>query len=134
MANIDYPKLTNSQQGIVDKAIKEFMKGGKPVRYIWDVLSKEFPPEIAQLVATTEITRAYADKAQKKGAELKKEFPDVRIIKTWYTCNDHEVCPTCRECEKEVEFDEPFTKDIFKPPAHPGCRCSIDSSTALGES
>jgi len=127
-----YPNLTPKQIDILKKVISEYMKGGKPVGYVMDALSKEFPSEQADLIAITEITRAYAISEQKEGEKLKREWKDVPVIKIWTTNNDFLVCPLCRELDgKEVEIDEHFSKDIFIPPAHPGCRCWINATTAL---
>ncbi len=129
-----YPNLTPKQKDILKKVIAEHMKGGVPLRDVVNAILKEFTPEIARLVAITEITRAYAEKEQKEGERLKKEWQDVPVIKIWTTCNDHEVCPICSELEgKEVEIDQSFVEGIFIPPAHPGCRCWIASSTTLAE-
>lgn len=127
-----YPNLTSKQQELVKKAILEFMKGGKTIGFVVDALSKEFPPEPADLIAITEITSAYAISEQKEGEKLKIEWKDVPVVKIWTTNNDFLVCPICEELDgKEVEIDEPFAKDIFIPPAHPGCRCWISATTAL---
>jgi len=127
-----YPNLTPKQKDILMKVISEFMKGGKTIGFVVDALSKEFLPEQADLIAITEITRAYAISEQKEGEKLKREWKDVPVVKTWTTNNDFLVCPICRELDgKEVEIDEHFANDIFIPPAHPGCRCWISASTAL---
>jgi SPP1 gp7 family putative phage head morphogenesis protein len=127
-----YPNLTSKQQEILKKVISEFMKGGKTIGFVVDALSKEFPTEQADLIAVTEITRAYAISEQKEGEKLKREWKDVPVVKIWTTNQDFLVCPICRELDgKEVEIDEPFAKDIFLPPAHPGCRCWISVTPAL---
>ena len=140
---LEYPNLTNKQKDILKKAIKEFMQGGVSIKHVVNAISKEFSPELALIVATTEITRAQAEKVQKEGEELKKEWKDVPVIKIWYTCNDtwfdengerQGVCEICEALSgKEVEIDKSFAEGIFIPPVHPSCRCWIDSSTAFGE-
>ena len=79
-------------------------------------------------------TREDALKVIAEGKRLKKEWPGVPVIKTWYTCNDDLVCPICKSLDgKEVELDKNFTKGIFMPPACPECRCWISVSTALAD-
>jgi hypothetical protein len=88
----------------------------------------------AQRIAVTETTRSYAQGQQLAGEELKKEFPDVRVIKTWYTNNDEIVreCEICWPLEGvEVGINEDFTDGIANPPAHPNCRCWTESSTDI---
>ncbi|MDO9546011.1 MAG: hypothetical protein Q7J07_04570 [Pelolinea sp.] len=86
-----------------------------------------------------EATDAYAKAALDEGLELKKEFSDVRVIKTWFTNNDHFVCDICRPLNGvNVEVEKPFIggdgKEYDRPSACPDCRCWIKSSTdILGE-
>jgi len=71
------------------------------------------------------------------GQDLKEEWPDVRVVKTWETNNDDLVCDICRPLNGvEVEIDEPFvndeTGDEFDcPPGHVNCRCWMDSTTDI---
>ena len=134
-AGSTYPDLNQEQREAIRQAVVDFIKrqpGFTTVGTVWKLLSKYFDEEKAELIATTEITRAYAHAAQIEGEELKKEFPDVRVIKTWFTCNDHEVCDVCAPLNgKEVDINKPFAKGVFIPPAHDGCRCSISSRTRI---
>lgn len=84
----------------------------------------------AQMVATTEITRAYATANEISGKQMKKEYPDIPITKTWATNNDDRVCDICEPLDgMTVEIDDGFTTDedksegIPEPPAHVNCRC-----------
>jgi hypothetical protein len=81
-------------------------------------------------IAVTETTRAYAQANKLAGQDLKKEWPDMRIIKTWFTNNDDLVCVKCAPLNgMEVEIDEPFVhpetgEEYDAPPdPHPWCRC-----------
>jgi SPP1 gp7 family putative phage head morphogenesis protein len=113
--------------------VVEFIKTpGFTIGDAMNLLSKDFDKEKAELIARTEITRAYAWDAQTKGEKQKKEYPDLRVTKTWYTCNDDRVCDICSPLNgKEVDIDKPFTEGVFIPPAHAGCRCWISSSTRI---
>jgi hypothetical protein len=90
-------------------------------------------------IAVTEITRTYAQGQQMAGEELKEQFPDVRIVKRWFTNNDERVCELCGPLDGvEVELDEPFYEPENEyqdgnPPRHVGCRCFEETSTALAE-
>jgi len=86
----------------------------------------------AQMVATTEITRAYARANQLAGEKLKQEFPDVKVVKIWSTNNDDRVCDICGPLNtKEVDIDEDFAPDISAPPAHVNCRCWMSTRTRI---
>lgn len=93
-----------------------------------------FDPVRAQRIAITETTRAFAEGEMMAGRELQKQFPDVRIIKIWFTNNDDIVCDICAPLDgKEVAIDDMFEGDINYPPAHVNCRCWIETTTAMAE-
>ena len=106
---------------------------------IGDLMSSlPFNETRARAVSITEVTRAYAQGNMVAGKQLKKEFPDVRVVKTWYTNNDDLVCEICEPLDgMEVELDEGFTtaKDkregLDGPPAHVNCRCWMRTTTKI---
>jgi hypothetical protein len=106
----------------------------KPGTTIGDVVrALPFDQERALMVATTEITNMFAEAEEINGKKLKKEYPDVLVIKTWFTCNDSFVCPICAAlADKEVEIDDEFARGISRPAAHDGCRCWMSTTTRIG--
>ena len=109
---------------------------GMTISDVWRSLP--FDEARAQMIATTEITRAYASANRIAGKELQKEFPGVRVVKTWFTNNDDLVCDICAPLDgKEIEMDAGFGVEegegLDSPPAHPNCRCWMETSTALAE-
>lgn len=93
-----------------------------------------FDERRAQTIAVTETTRAYAEAELEAGRALKKEYPDVRVVKQWFTSNDElsQTCDICGPMEgEEVEIDEPFSSGDYAPPAHPNCRCFIQQRTRI---
>ena len=131
-----YPNLNKKERKLVRTAVAKFIRqSGFTVGDAMDILRKDFSEEQAEIIAITEITRAYAHAAQIEGEEMKHEFPDVKVIKTWYTNNDDHVCEICKSFHgKTVEIMQPFSNDVFLPPAHAGCRCWISSSTSILDS
>ncbi len=88
------------------------------------LLDSAFSPDRAWMIAATEVTRAYADGQVAAMGEVRKEFPDLRVTKTWFTNNDDIVCPVCGPLDGvEVGMDAVFVDGIEQPPAHPKCRC-----------
>ena len=121
----------------LQSAISQFVETpGMTIGDVMDMLP--YDDERAQRVAVTEITRAYASANQMAGEDLKKEFPDVRVTKMWFTNNDDLVCDLCGPLDKtEVGIDENFyePEDSYQdgnPPRHVNCRCWTDTNTALG--
>ena len=76
------------------KAVKEFVDSSGLT--IGDV-AKLIPldDEHAFEIASSEISRYQSQKEQTKADQLAKDFDDVRVIKTWQTCNDDLVCKIC---------------------------------------
>ncbi len=105
-----------------------------------DVIDRlPFDAQRARMIAVTEITRAYAEGELEAGIELRKRYPDVQVVKTWFTNNDEKVCPICEPLDgKDVPHDEgwgeggnPDPEGIPAPPAHPNCRCWMQTSTRI---
>lgn len=100
------------------------------------VESLPFGERRALTVAVTETTRAYAEGQKVAGEELKKDYPDVRVTKTWFTNNDEKVCEICMPFDGlTVNLDEPFVDEknveYDNPPAHPNCRCWLSTRTRI---
>jgi hypothetical protein len=130
--------IEDTTRKVLQSVIPQFIETpGMTIGNVMNMLP--FDEERAQSIAVTEITRAYATANQLAGEDLKKEFPDVRVIKIWYTNNDDRVCDICAPLDgMEVDIDEFFTTEDDKslgidPPAHVNCRCWTDTTTALAE-
>lgn len=115
--------LGTSQRRIVGDALAQWVnKPGSDVGELIQALSGEFGEWRADLIASTEITRAYAG-----GNEIAFQAAGVAHWR-WNTNRDDMVCDTCRPLNGKVFAigaviglfrGVPFTK----PPAHPGCHC-----------
>ena len=131
--------INDITRDVLQGAISTFVE--TPGFTIGDVMGLlPFDEQRAQMVSVTEITRAYAEATQIAGEDLKKEFPDVRVMKQWFTNEDDLVCVEI--CEplngEEALIDQPFIhpetgEEYDNPPGHPRCRCWSESYTALGE-
>ena len=130
--------IDRTTQDVLRNAISAFVETpGFTIRDVMDMLP--FSEERSMSVAVTEITNAYATANQIAGKEMRKEFPDVRVIKIWYTNNDDLVCEICAPLDgQEREIDEGFgveegEEGLDGPAAHVNCRCWLETSTALAE-
>ncbi len=118
------------------KALQDAISGfiDTPGTTIGDVMDAlPFDETRSQLVATTEVTRSYAMAQNLAGYQMKQDFPDVKVVKIWYTNNDDKVCPICGPLEgAEVELGDTFDGGYNIPgDTHPGCRCWIDTRTRI---
>lgn len=114
----------------VRTAVQNFVQ--TPGMTLGDVMNAlPFDPVRAEMIAVTEVTRAYAQGQKMAGETLKEKYPDVEVVKTWFTNNDDLVCPICAPLDgMTVPMDDDFP-DIDMPPAHPRCRCWIDYRTNI---
>jgi len=128
--------LDNTTRKALREALEAFVT--QPGFTIGDVMKVlPFDEDRALRIATTEITRIYAEAEIEAGHELKEQYPDVRVVKTWHTNNDDRVCPICEPLNGQiVEVDDGFGVEageagLLNPPAHPGCRCWISTRTDI---
>ncbi len=123
-----------STRKAVAEAVQAFIN--TPGMTIKDVMDRiPFKEARSRLIATTEITNAYAEGELIAGRLLKKQFPDVRVVKKWFTNNDDIVrrCPICWPLHLvEVEINEEFPGGYLRPgETHPRCRCWIVARTRI---
>jgi Phage Mu protein F like protein len=134
MTKSDYsPKVKRA----IKKMLKRYEQGGVNLGQLRDMLPVD--KEEAMKIVITETTRYSSQEKLREGHKLKKEWPDVRVVKKWYTCNDFHVCPECASLHGvEVEIDQPFVtpsgREIDAPPLCDKCRCYISTGTRINES
>lgn len=137
-----YPNFTNADKKVIRNSMDRFFLLEKQtLGNAVKILIEYFSEEQAEAIAITEITRRYAENAQREGKRTKREWGDVMVIKRWFTNNDawyddqgirHGVCDICKSFDgKVVEIDDTWPGGILHPPAHEGCRCWISSSTNI---
>jgi SPP1 gp7 family putative phage head morphogenesis protein len=125
-------QIDTTTQAVLQKQVTAFVETpGMTLRDIMTALP--YSEKRALKIATTEVTRAYAEGNQKAGEQLQREFPDVKVVKVWYTNQDDRVCEICGPLAGEsVGIDEDFPGGT-NPPAHVSCRCWMMQSTRLVE-
>lgn len=135
-----YEDLDDTTKKTLKNALKNFIENpGVTIGDVMNTLSTVFDESRVERITITELTRMFAQGQQLSGEELAKEFPDVQVIKTWFTNRDDRVCPICGPLDgKSVLVDEFFVGgdgvEIFNPPAHVFGRCWTQTRTdILGE-
>jgi hypothetical protein len=124
--------IDDTTRAALQKSISSFVE--TPGMTIGDVMKLlPFDEKRAERMAISEITRAYGTANQLAGEQMAKEYPDLDVIKHWFTNNDDRVCTTI--CEPlngvEVGIDKEFSPGVDQPPAHVGCRCWMDTTTRV---
>lgn len=126
-----YDQINTTTRKKVRTSVREWVENGQPLDALVDELAPIFGRQRAQLIASTEVTRAYAQ--GNREAYLRS---GVVTRWEWRTAHDERVCPICGPLHKTVvRIDSDFsgflpdevrnTGNITAPPAHPRCRCWI---------
>jgi SPP1 gp7 family putative phage head morphogenesis protein len=95
---------------------------------IIDKLSGTFGEVRAQMIAVTEVTRAFA--ASEQIYQTMLDDAGIATVREWLTSEDETVCPICGALNgKTAELGEVFVDDdgntYDNPPAHVNCRCGV---------
>ena len=136
--SLDLIKGAGTNKGI-DEVTKETIRTAisnfveTPGMTIGDVVEQlPFDTDRAYRIARTEITRTYSHATLEAGNEIKKEYPDVRVTKTWLAALNERTCDICGALHGvEVDIDEDFPGGYDAPPAHPSCSCDIRTRTRI---
>ena len=115
---IDNTTLRNVRQQVA-----QWASNGQPLTALEKELETVFGKTRASLIASTEVTRAYA-----QGNKISyQESGIVKKIK-WRTAQGEMVCPICGSLNNKmanIEEGFPGVVNGGLPPAHPRCRCWI---------
>jgi len=127
-------EISETTRKVIREAVSDFV--ATPGMTIADVMQRmPFDAQRSQTIAVTETTRAYAEGNQIAGEVMKEQFPDVPVVKVWFTNNDDLVCEICGPLNGiEVGLDESWESDdgpIDNPPAHVNCRCWTQTTTNI---
>lgn len=107
-------------QSVARDELAAWMGTGRPYGDLVSRLEPLFGRERAKLIATTEITRAYAE-----GSIKTYQASGVVIGAEWLTARDAKVCKICEPLEGVRATLSGGWAGILRPPAHPGCRCAV---------
>lgn len=112
------------------RAVAAWVENGEPLPRLVEELTPIFGPARAELIASTEVTRAYAE-----GNRQAYRASGVVTRWQWRTSEDERVCPICGPlADTVVQIDSDFSGflpdnvrrgAVTMPPAHPRCRCWV---------
>jgi hypothetical protein len=131
-------KLDDTSRTKLQEAVAKFYREQKDIEWLRNELIKPFGPVRAELIASTETTRAAVEGELQGIRELEKE--GIEMISIWFTSMDEWVCEICEPLDKKeadgylsdrtpywIHPDPPHIQygqvGNPAPPAHPRCRC-----------
>lgn len=100
-------------------AVAEFYDEALNLRQLRKKLERWYSPSRADMIATTEVTRASVEGERAVVAEAEKI--GFEMVEIWQTNDDEIVCTICGPRDGKPEGSN-WTK-ADGPPAHPRCRC-----------
>ena len=119
--------LTRTQRDLVREAVGNFFTQDQSLADLRHRLEGAFGTVRADMIATTEVTRAATEGERALVDLLREQGLDFRDI--WETAADEIVCPICQPLNGAVRdpsgwYIHPEMGIAFGgPPAHPRCRC-----------
>ncbi len=124
MSEIDenqYSQIFETVQNVqkIQEMVHKFFASNMTIGELEKELEKIIGPELAELAAITEVTRA-ASKREQETARLLKDKTGVEMVPIWNTNNDDLVCEVCKSKNGKPIVDNRF------PPEHLGCRCWVN--------
>lgn len=113
--------INDTTRSALREKIAQWIESGDALDALVDELEPTFGAGRARLIASTEVTRSFA-----QGNLRAWQTVEAVTGKTWRTAADERVCPVCRPlAETKAKLNETFEGSYDAPPAHPGCRCWI---------
>lgn len=112
--------INNTTKRSVQTAVSQWIQNGESLRQLERELRPTFGKQRAELIASTEVTKAFAE-----GNRL--AFADSGVVQKieWRAAADERVCPICGPLHGKRGDLNNGLKGMGFPPAHPRCRCWI---------
>ena len=115
--------LTKTTEEVVKSAMHAYLTTpGMTNADLEALLAPAFGPVRAEMIAVTEVTRAYSAATNTYQALLGEM--GAKFMRIWNTSADDKVCPLCAPLNNKPE--SVWKRDYPSgPPGHPGCRCGL---------
>ncbi len=112
--------ITTTTRTIIGNATEQFIATpGMTVGELRELLQPAFGEWRANLISTTETSRAYAQSSLTYKNRLAEQ--GISMLRVHNTSRDERVCPLCGPRDRKPETEWPDDG----PPLHPGCRCGV---------
>lgn len=113
--------MTANRRALLQGAISDFYDRGLSLGDLYARLAPEFGMQRAVSIGVTETTRAASEAQKLFGDYLRGR--GIPMVEVWETSQDERTCPVCSPLQGKKQGDG-WTD---YPPAHPSCRCWINS-------
>lgn len=127
--------INRTSERLLQESISAFFDEGLTIGDLRARLAGAFGPIRADLIASTEVTRAAVEGERTIIDELIGQ--GVQFEQVWQTSEDEAVCPICRPLDGQRQsvgqsFVHPMTGAPYHgPPAHPRCRCWLNHEPVM---
>lgn len=115
--------INETSRRAVQQAISAYFEQGLTIGDLRERLGRIYSPVRAEMIATTEVTRAASMGEQALAQEIANQ--GIQMTAVWQTNNDEMVCPICGPLHERPE-SEWRNAHPDGPPAHPRCRCWLN--------
>jgi len=112
-------EINATTQRRVGTSVSQWIQNGDSLGKLRQELTPMFGEQRADLIASTEVTRAYSE-----GNRIAYRDSGVVNDIEWRTARDERVCPICGALHGQRGRLSEGVQNMF-PPAHPRCRCWI---------
>ena len=109
--------LNETSRRAVQQAVSRFFTDQQTIGDLREQLTGVFGPVRADMIASTEVTRAAVEGERALIRDLERQ--GVQFVPTWRTSEDERVCPLCGPRADQAIMDGQY------PPIHPRCRCWV---------
>lgn len=126
--------INNTSRQAVSQTVSSFFREDLTMGELRQRLGSIYGPVRADMIAQTEVTRASVEGEMATAREIENQ--GIRMQKVWVTNRDEIVCPICQPLNN-VRANTPGVDAVFvhpesgvtydAPPAHPRCRCWINT-------
>jgi len=119
--------LNQTSRRAVQEAVASFFEQQLTMADLRRRLAQVFGPLRADMIASTEVTRAAVEGERALVALLEQQGAPVKEIR-WLTNRDELVCPICLPLDGMARepggYQHPGGRVYDRPPAHTRCRCA----------
>ncbi len=116
--------LTDTTRASLQKTLSQYIANpSMDMEQLKRLLEPTFGKIRADMIASTETTRAFSAAMDLYRGMLEKSYPGLKISEEWLTHRDERVCPICGALDGQPRavWEQQFPGG---PPAHPRCRCA----------